>query len=181
MSICPYAPRKDERCWVSQRTPEALDMAEAYCYEAWQRCAIYKEFLSRETPAAAGTGNPEREEDDVPDLETVKQALREVLAEEAGRADRPLGKKWQGGSLVLLPKDRSQASKDIPIEAFFKKVVAVRDRLRVLEQKLNAHEALSNEDKAAFQDYITKCYGSLTTFNVLFRDKEDHFVGTGAG
>ncbi|MBW8687802.1 hypothetical protein [Chitinophaga rhizophila] len=89
----------------------------------------------------------------------------------------PLGDRWEGGTLILQPKDASLKPKEIPIEAFFHKVVMVRDRLRVLEQQINSHKQLSDEDKVNLQQYITRIYGSLTTFNVLFKQKEHWFTG----
>lgn len=88
-----------------------------------------------------------------------------------------LGEKWQGGTLLLQPADRSLKPKEIPAEDFFHKIVMLRDRLRVLEQNINSNKKLTDEDKVNLQQYITRCYGSLTTFNVLFRNKEDWFVG----
>ena len=89
----------------------------------------------------------------------------------------PLGDRWQNGTLILQPKDSSLKPKEIPIEMFFHKIVMLRDRLRVMEQQINAHKLLSDEDKINLQQYITRIYGSLTTFNVLFRNKEHWFVG----
>lgn len=89
----------------------------------------------------------------------------------------PLGERWQGGTLVLKPKDPHQKAKEIPIEVFFHKVVMLRDRLRVLEQQINGHARLSDEEKVNLEQYITRIYGSLTTFNILFKDKEHWFVG----
>jgi len=90
-----------------------------------------------------------------------------------------IGDRWKGGLLVLEPKDANLAVKEIPIQTFFHKIVMVRDRLRVLEQSINSHKVLDDQDKVNLQQYITRIYGSLTTFNVLFRDKENYFKGEG--
>ena len=113
------------------------------------------------------------------DMDEFRKVLREVIAEELGVARVDLGGRWQGGELVLRPGREGTAEKRIPLESFFNKVVMIRDRLRVLEQKVNGHAALSAEDKVQLQQYITACYGSLTTFNVLFARREDGFVGSG--
>jgi hypothetical protein len=88
----------------------------------------------------------------------------------------PLGDKWDKGTMILKPNDPALKPKEIPIDTFFHKIVMVRDRLRVMEQRINASE-LSDEEKVNLQQYITRIYGSLTTFNILFKNKEDHFVG----
>jgi len=88
----------------------------------------------------------------------------------------PLGDKWENGVMILKPGDNSLKPKELPIDTFFHKIVMVRDRLRVMEQRINASK-LTDEDKVNLQQYITRIYGSLTTFNVLFRNKEDNFVG----
>jgi len=87
-----------------------------------------------------------------------------------------MAKKWSGGRIVFEPGDKTLSGKDMPIDAFFHKIVMTRDRLRVLEQRVNASE-LSDFDKVNIQQYITRIYGSLTSFNILFADKSDYFVG----
>ncbi|OSZ81443.1 hypothetical protein CAP36_09480 [Chitinophagaceae bacterium IBVUCB2] len=89
----------------------------------------------------------------------------------------PLGDKWIKGMMLLQPADKSLKPKEIPVEDFFHKIVMLRDRLRVLEQNINSSKTLSDEEKVNIQQYITRCYGSLTTFNVLFKNKEQWFVG----
>lgn len=89
----------------------------------------------------------------------------------------PLGDRWVGGTMLLQPKDKTQKPKEIPIDGFFHKIVMLRDRIRVLEQQINAHKILSDEDKVNLQQYITRVYGTLTTFNVLFKNKEQWFTG----
>ena len=87
-----------------------------------------------------------------------------------------LGDRWTGGQMILKPGEAGMKSKEIPVETFFHKIVMVRDRLRVMEQRINSSK-LTDEEKVNLQQYITRIYGSLTTFNVLFKYKEDHFVG----
>jgi hypothetical protein len=111
------------------------------------------------------------------DIEDFRRVLRDVIAEELGVSRVDLAPRWEGGEMVLVPGKAGTQDKRIPIEAFFHKIVMIRDKLRVLEQKLNAHEGLSDADKVSMQQYITGCYGSLTTFNLLFADRDEAFAG----
>jgi hypothetical protein len=108
----------------------------------------------------------------------VEKSLLKILRLWGGITENvPLGDKWHGGTLLIQPADKTLKPKEIPITDFFHKVVMLRDRLRVLEQNINSNKTLSDEEKVNIQQYITRCYGSLTTFNVLFKNKEDWFVG----
>ena len=93
----------------------------------------------------------------------------------------PLGDKWKNGLMILKPGDASLKEKEVPVETFFHKIIMLRDRLRVMEQRINAHKLLTDEDKIDRQQYITRIYGSLTTFNVLFKYQGDKFIGEKTG
>jgi len=108
----------------------------------------------------------------------VERSLLKILRLWGGITENvPLGDKWLKGVMLLQPADKSLKPKEIPIDDFFHKIVMLRDRLRVLEQNINSNKTLSDEEKVNIQQYITRCYGSLTTFNVLFKNKEQWFVG----
>jgi hypothetical protein len=111
------------------------------------------------------------------DINEFRRVLREVLSEELGLSRVEMGGRWQGGELILKPGKPGTQEKKVPLDAFFHKIVMIRDRLRVLEQKINASDQMSDADKVQLQSYITACYGSLTTFNVLFAKREDGFTG----
>lgn len=107
----------------------------------------------------------------------VEQSLRQILRRWSDASETiAMGDKWRGGNMTLTPGKEGLTGKDIPIDTFFHKIVMVRDRIRVMEQKINASK-LEDDEKIELQQYITRIYGSLTTFNVLFKSTEDYFVG----
>ncbi|AKA36438.1 MAG: hypothetical protein CMH48_01055 [Muricauda sp.] len=107
----------------------------------------------------------------------VERSLVSILQKWSDTHERvPLADKWRGGKLILEPGD-DLANKEMPIDTFFHKIVMVRDRLRVMEQKINSSKNLDDQEKVDLQQYITRIYGSLTSFNVLFKNKSDQFVG----
>lgn len=110
-------------------------------------------------------------------IDEFKRVLTEVLRQEIGVGEVEMLDRFRGGEVVVKPGKEGTAERTIPIDGLFHKVVMVRDKLRVLEQKINGSKNLEDDEKVQLQQYITACYGSLTTFNFLFRDKEDYFVG----
>src|SRR5688572_20015659 len=118
------------------------------------------------------------QETDQVSLSDIEVLLINILRKYSDVQERvELGIKWMGGTVILKPGDSSLKSKEIPMDVFFQKIVMLRDRLRVLEQHVNANKKLTEEEKVDLQQYITRCYGSLTTFNVLFKYSTDQFVG----
>ena len=117
-------------------------------------------------------------ESDLLSIDDVKTMLRDIL-EKSGAVSEivPLADKWKKGMMKMIPFDPTLQAKEVTVESFFHKIVMLRDRLRVMEQKINSHPILTDADKVEFQQYITRCSGSLTTFNILFRNKEQQFVG----
>jgi hypothetical protein len=107
--------------------------------------------------------------------ETVSATVRALGLERPDAVVEQLVSRWRGGKLVLHPADPTLQTKEIPVEVFFHKIVMMRNQLRVMEQKINAHEKLSEAEKIDLQQYLTRCYGSMTTFNLLFKEKEDAF------
>ena len=115
---------------------------------------------------------------EVETVSAVERSLLKILRQWAEITEIvPIGDKWIGGTMLLQAADKTLKPKEIPIDDFFHKIVMLRDRLRVLEQNINSHKKLTDEEKVNIQQYITRCYGSLTTFNVLFKNKEQWFVG----
>lgn len=111
------------------------------------------------------------------DEDTFRKVLREVLSEELALSEAPIAERYRGGELIVRAGREGLQDKRIPLESFFRKVVLLRDRLRVLEQRINSNPKLGDDDRVTMQQYITQCYGSLTTFNALFKDEADRFVG----
>jgi len=107
--------------------------------------------------------------------QTVAATLDKLGLEKPESVVDQLGPRWHKGKLVLHPSDPTLQTKEVPLETFFHKIVGVRNQLRVLEQKINAHPNLSDGEKIEMQQYVSRCYGSLTTFNLLFKEKEQQF------
>jgi hypothetical protein len=105
----------------------------------------------------------------------VHSVIEDLGVEQPGVTISELNLRWHKGKLVLHPSDPALQTKEVPLEVFFHKIVGVRNQLRVLEQKINGHPALTDSEKIEMQQYVTRCYGSLTTFNLLFKNKEDQF------
>jgi hypothetical protein len=126
-----------------------------------------------------GQEQPSRRDTTEEVLQRLRRGLREDLAD-AGlipAGDVELAERWQGGEMILKPGREGLQEKALSIESFFHKIVMVRERLRVLEQKINNHPKLNDAERVELQEYVTRVHGSLTTFNLLFDDRVDWFVG----
>jgi len=136
------------------------------------RIEVAKSYVNLEIIDVAEPGQ------DLVSLEEVEKILTGIIRKYSDIQETvQLGAKWLGGKMVLQPSNSSLKSKEIPIDVFFNKIIMLRDRLRVMEQRINAHDKLTEDDKINLQQYLTRIYGSLTTFNVLFKEEKDHFVG----
>ncbi|HKQ62321.1 MAG TPA: hypothetical protein VJS92_13600 [Candidatus Polarisedimenticolaceae bacterium] len=143
-------------------------------------CGSQHNYRGTPGPVPSATRSPSDMSPDPSEPETeLETVLRRVIRQEAGLTPVTPADRWRGGQLVLRPGRPGIQEKTWPIDAFFHKVVMLRNRLRVLEQQINSTDELPSEAKLKLQGYITACYGSLTSFNVLFADPEDRFVGSG--
>ncbi|HVE86704.1 MAG TPA: hypothetical protein VND93_27790 [Myxococcales bacterium] len=139
----------------------------------------------RPPAAPASPPTPRRDPNEVVDLglggelNMTRDELMELFREASGETAEPppMAAKWQGGVVQILPGNKELQGKELPIDSLFHKVVMIRDRLRTLEQKINGHPKLTDAEKVEIQHYVTRVYGSLTSFNLLFRDKDDQFTG----
>lgn len=147
---------------------------------------IYEIFFERGGKNEMSKYNPDLEVLEKPEteprtgltLEEVEEVITYVMDKYQGITHTAkMADKWKGGMLEMKPANPELQAKEVPMEGFFHKIVMLRDRLRVLEQNINSHPKLDEEDKIHLQQYITRAYGSLTTFNVLFADKQDYFKG----
>jgi len=117
--------------------------------------------------------------DDLISFETIELTLTKILRKFSDIQETvPISEKWSGGMLILKPANPELKAYEMPISTFFNKIIMIRDRLRVMEQKINT-SSISDEEKIVLQQYITRSYGSLTSFNILFKNKSDGFVGEG--
>lgn len=111
------------------------------------------------------------------DADEFRRVLADVIRDELGVSAVEMAGRWEGGEMILKPGKEGVQEKRVPIGSLFHKIILIRDKLRVLEQKINSNPKLAGDEKVQLQQYVTGCYGSLTTFNVLFADREDNFVG----
>jgi len=138
---------------------------------------VSKDFTGLTITAAAEGGATGNENGSI-SITDVEQALETILDRRLHEFQLvPMATRWNNGTMILKPADESLQSKEVPLETFFHKIVMVRDRMRLIEQKINAHKGLSEADKVDMQQYITAVYGSLTTFNVLFKETHHQFKG----
>lgn len=136
-------------------------------------------LLSDAPPTAGQEPSEQQPEGDTMDRATLRRIIQEAIEDSLGIGEAELLDRFKGGTVTIEPGHAGSQPKTIPIDALMRKIVMVRDNLRVLEQKVNGHPKLDDADRIALQQYITRCYGSLTTFNMLFKYRDDGFKGSG--
>jgi hypothetical protein len=147
--------------------------------DAGSSASALRATADKKEPAPRTADRAPRTETSMPQSDSDLEAtIRRIIREESGLTAVAPAEKWRGGQLVLKPGRPGVQEKTVPIDTFFNKIVMLRNRLRTLEQQVNASE-LPDDQKMKLQGYITGCYGSLTTFNVLFAQDDDKFVGSG--
>ena len=157
---------------------EATEGTEGTESSDFKRSTRSQQALSRPVTPLPSTRAPAMTQ--TPADNELEATIRRIIREETGLTPVAPAEKWRGGALVLRPGKPGVQEKSWPIESFFNKVVMLRNRLRTLEQQVNASD-LPDDQKLKIQGYITGCYGSLTSFNVLFADEDDRFVGASGG
>ncbi len=168
-----YPPVRPETSTCGEYVPQGALSARARAFAEVPR----RRARVGETASQAPRRAPIEIEVDM-DEATFRKVLREILQEELSLGESPIAERFRGGELILRSSKPGLQDKKVPIDSFFHKIVMLRDKLRLLEQKLNGSK-LTDDEKVSLQQYITGCYGTLTTFNVLFRDEEDRFSGVG--
>ena len=170
----PRAPASVVRRTPAPRMPSRAELMAERGNEAPRSAPTPRPVSQPASPTPAGHA-PQAATGDAVNPDDLRDVLLEVLQSVLCVEDIELATRWHDGSLILEPANPDQKPTVLPIETFWNKIVMVRDRLRVLEQKINGHDVLTNAEKVEMQQYISRCYGSLTTFNVLFEDRRDRF------
>ena len=169
----------NRRCAIVSLTPDgSIDRVNCTYCQTSRNYRPPQTIPSTPLRAVRGDAPPPLNREFTVHEDELRTLVRSIVREEMEMTSSPIGERWQGGTLILRPGKPGTQEKEVPIETFFHKIVMLRDRLRVLEQQINANGKLSDDEKVSMQQYITRCYGTLTTFNVLFKDKADFFVGS---
>ncbi len=169
--------------WMSEDAPENKAVSESITNEAVSESITNEavsESITNEAVSESITNEPAPSmREKTMDRGTLRQLIREAIEDSLGIGEAELVDRFKGGTVVVHPGREGTQPKEIPIDGLMRKIIMVRDNLRVLEQKVNNHPKLDDADRIGLQQYITRCYGSLTTFNMLFKQRDDQFRGSG--